>query len=192
MNREQGQPITIHEQARLREWAHTLTGRRVVGGRYRSAPGSSWPNGNSAEATHEVDMDVTILLDDGTSAVVSWAMHGLVEGIDLRVRRSSDRVLEIDETDVTATPEWRSLVNHVIAEVAAAWHVPNEGCPHTLWAVRLSFSEGSTIALALGEIETDIVQYQPDALVVLFDEKAARAYKPPASVDTAYGTALNP
>ena len=137
-------------------------------------------------------MDVTIMLDDGTSAVVSWAMDGLVEGIDLRIRRSSGTVLEIDETDVTTTPEWRSLVDQVIVEVAVSWHVPNEGCPDTLWAVRLSLSEGSTIALALGEVEADIVQYQPDALVVLFDEMAARAYQPPASAETAFGTAINP
>ena len=41
-------------------------------------------------------MDVTLILDDGTSAVVSWAMDGVVEGIDLGVRRSSGTVLEAD------------------------------------------------------------------------------------------------
>jgi hypothetical protein len=143
-------------------------------------------------AIHEVDLDVTIILDDGMSAVVSWAMDGLVEGIDLRIRRSAGTTLEIDETDVTATPQWRSLVDHVIDEVAAAWHVPNEGCPDTLWAVRLSLSEGFTIAFALGEVEADVVQYQPDALVVLFDETAARAYEPLASAETAFGSTIKP
>jgi hypothetical protein len=78
----------------------------------------------------------------------------------------------------------------VVNEVAVAWQVPNDGCPNTLWAVRLSLSEGSTIVVALGEIEGDIVQYQPDALVVLFDEAAARAYQPLASAETAFGTAI--
>jgi hypothetical protein len=183
-------PITIVEQDRLRGWARALTGRRIVGVRYRSAPGSSWPDGDWSEAIHEVDMDVTIILDDGTSAVVSWAMDGLLEGIDLRICRSAGTELEIDETDVTGTPEWRSIVDHVIDEVAAAWHVPNEGCPDTVWAVRLSFSEGFTIAVALGEAETDVVQYQPDALVVLFDEGAARVYQPLASAETAFGSAI--
>jgi hypothetical protein len=192
MSLEHRQPITIVEQDRLRGWARALTGRRVVGVRYRSAPGSSWPDGNSAETVHEVDMEVTIMLDDGTSAVVSWAMDGVVEGIDLRICRSLGTVLEVDESDVTATPEWRTLVDHVVDEVAAAWHVPNEGCPETVWAVRLSLSEGSTIAIALGEVEADVVQYQPDALVVLFDETAARAYQPPASTETAFGSAIKP
>jgi hypothetical protein len=49
-------------------------------------------------------MDVTIMLDDGTAADVSWAMDGLVEGIDLRLRRRYGTVLESDETDVTGTP----------------------------------------------------------------------------------------
>lgn len=192
MSPEGGQPITVHAQDRLREWVRAVTGRRLVGVRYRSVPGSSWPDGNSAETIHEVDMDVIIRLDDGTSAVVSWAMDGLVEGIDLRIRRSSGTALETDETDVTAALEWRSLVDHVIDEVAAAWHVPNEGCPDTLWAVRFSLSDGSTIAVALGEVESDIVQYQPDALVVLFGETAAHAYQPPGCADTAFGTAINP
>ncbi len=132
------------------------------------------------------------MLDDRASAVVSWAMDGLVEGIDLRIRRSAATAVELDETDVTATLEWRSLVNHVIDEVAAAWHVPNEGCPDTLWAVRLTLSEGLTVAIGLGEVEADVAQYQPDALVVLFGESAARAYQPPASTDTAFGRAIEP
>lgn len=41
MSRKSIQPITSHDQERLREWARALTGRRVVGVRYGSAPGSS-------------------------------------------------------------------------------------------------------------------------------------------------------
>ena len=137
-------------------------------------------------------MDVTIALDDGTSAVVSWAMDGLVEGIDLRICRGFGTELQIDETDVAATPEWRCVVDHVIEAVAVAWHVPNEGCPNTLWAARLSLSEGVVTAIALGEVEAGIIQYQPDALVVLFDETTARAYKLPASAETAFGSDVNP
>jgi hypothetical protein len=136
-------------------------------------------------------MDVTVMLDGGTSLVVSWAMAGLVEGIDLRIRQSGP-VPEIDETDVTATQEWRKVVGRSIEDVAAAWHVPNEGCPDTLWAVRLSLGGGGPIVIALGQVEADVVQYQPDALVVLFDEPGARAYQPPASADTAYGRSISP
>ena len=81
-------------------------------------------------------------------------------------------------------------MDRVIEEVAAAWHVPNEGCPDTIWAVRLSLSEGATIVVALGEVEDEVAQYQPDALLVIFGETAARAYQPPASAESAFGTAI--
>jgi hypothetical protein len=135
-------------------------------------------------------MDVKITLDDGTGAIVSWAMDGLVEGIDLKIQPKSDGLLEIDEVDVTASDEWRNLVDRVIEQVAVGWHIPNEGCPNTLWCVRLSLSKGAMVAVALGQLDHDIVQYQPDELVVLFDEAAARAYHPPASTDSAFGTAI--
>jgi hypothetical protein len=135
-------------------------------------------------------MDVRIILDDGTSAFVSWAMQGFVEGIDLRIRRNSGTKLEANETDVTTTPQWRGAVDNTVDEVAGAWHVPNEGCPDTLWSVRLSLCGGSAITIALGEIRSKLVEYQPDALLVIFDEAGARAYGPPASAESAFGTAI--
>lgn len=137
-------------------------------------------------------MDVTIMLDNGTAAVVSWAMDGLVEGIDLRTQEQSTTSLGTDETDATTTQAWRRFADQTIRQVGVAWHVPNEGCPETLWAVRLSFSGGAAIAVALGQVEADSVQYQPDALVVLFGETAARAYRPAASPETAFGSVLDP
>ena len=50
-------------------------------------------------------MDVSMILDDGGFAVVSWAMNGVLEGIDLRICRGPGIAPELDETDVTATPE---------------------------------------------------------------------------------------
>ena len=70
----------------------------MVGVLYRNAPGSGWSDWDSVEAIHEVDMDVTIMLDNGTAAVVSWAMDGLVEGIDLRIQEKSGTLLRTDET----------------------------------------------------------------------------------------------
>jgi hypothetical protein len=169
-----------------------LKGRRIVGVRYRNAPGSGWPDGNASDAVHEVDMDVVIALDNESAAVISWAMNGLVEGLDLQIQRNSATDVRDDETDVAANPHWRPVVGRTVDEVASAWHVPNEGCPETLWAVRLSLSGGSSVVIGLGEVEDGIVQYQPDALVVLFDEAVARAYQPPASRESAFGTLITP
>jgi hypothetical protein len=75
----------------------------------------------------------------------------MIHSIDLRIERSSGTVLEIDETDVSATPEWRNLI--------------------TMSSMR---------SQRLG------------ALIVLFGETAARAYRPPASAETAFDTAIEP
>jgi len=192
MNDDRRQPIAITEQGRLTEWILALSRRQIVSVRYRNAPGSSWPDGNSADTIDEVDMDVMLVLDDGNLAIVSWAMDGLVEGIDVRLRRAAGTPPEFGETDVTASPKWRTRVHQVIKELAVAWHVPNEGCPETLWAVRFSLSEGSTFTVALGQVDADVVRYQPDALVVLFEEMAARAYQPPASAEPAFGHVMRP
>ena len=105
-------------------------------------------------------------------------MDGFVEGVDLRSVQASETPEGEDETDVTIVEQWRSLVGRVVEEVAAAWHVPNEGCPKTLWAIRLTLSGAFSVAIGLGEIRNEALQYQPDALVVIFDETIARAYCP--------------
>jgi len=193
MTPERSRPITAQERSWLDEWAQALTGRQLAGVRYRSAPCSRWPDGSSLSEIHEVDMDVILVLNDGNTAVISWAMDGLVEGLGLQIWTDSDAMtLRNDQTEVSATPEWRPLVGETVDAVGGAWHVPNEGCPDTLWAIRLSLSGGSSVAVGLGEVEDDVVQYQPDALVVLFGEAAARRYRAPASVESAFGTTIAP
>lgn len=118
--------------------------------------------------------------------VTSWAMEGLTEGIDV----SLDHDALPNATNVQGTPRWRPFVGQTLQEAAASWHVPNEGCPVTLWAIRLTFTHASSVSIALGEIEDGDVQYQPDALLVLFGESAARAYRPPAALDNALGSPL--
>jgi hypothetical protein len=134
-------------------------------------------------------MDVILDLDDGSSAVISWAMDGLVEGLGLRTRLTADVEVTGDDADATTTVEWQDLVGQRIEAVAAAWHIPNEGCPETLWATRLVLSGGESITIALGEIEDDVLRYHPTALLVLFGDLAALAYQPPGS-GSPFGTLL--
>jgi hypothetical protein len=87
MTAERSQPITSQDEAR--EWALALMNRQLVGVRYRNAPVSGGPDRNWSGKIHEVDMDVIMMLDDGSSPVISWAMDGLVEGLGLRMLHSS-------------------------------------------------------------------------------------------------------
>ena len=114
---------------------------------------------NSSDAIHEVDMEVVIVLDDASVVVISWAMDGVLEGIGLDIEPEAKSIPRDDETDVTATPRWLHLSGQSVGEFGSAWHIPNEGCPETLWAVRLSLNGGSVVAIGLDELEDGTVQY---------------------------------
>jgi hypothetical protein len=43
--------------------------------------------------------------------------------------------------------------------------------------IRLLFAGGGAVVIALGEMRNAAVEYQPDRLVVLFDEGQADAYR---------------
>jgi hypothetical protein len=177
MTQGRSKPITSEERPRFREWVAAVTGRRLTSVFYRNLPGARWPDGNASEEIHEVEMDVVIGLDDGRSAAISWAMDGYIEGLGLVIERSSSpAALHDGDTDVTTTTRWRDLVGRSVDAVEGAWHVPNDGCPDTLWAVQLSLTGPTSVTIALGEVRDDIVRYQPDALVVLFHDAAARDY----------------
>lgn len=187
---EPPQPITIHESELVAEWARTLVGQRILGVRYLCSSETPAFHEHSTGLIHEVDQAVRILLSGGRSAVALWEMRGLVEGIGLRIQSTSEPLLELVEADVTTTIQWQSFLGDPIKRVIAAWHVPNEGCPNTLWSVRLLFSEGSAITIALGEIAADSGKYLPTALLVFFDDASARAYLTPASAETAFGPSI--
>jgi hypothetical protein len=187
------EPVLREDHARLDQWVRAATDRQLAEVWYENAPEANWPDGNASRVVHEVDMSVTLILDDGVRLVASWAIDGLLEGLDLRVRRNPvvAREWSDDKSNVSQTPEWRSLIGQRITEIGAAWQIPNEGCPEVLWSIRLSLVEGSAIVVALGEVEDQIVQYQPDALVVLFGDVGARAYRPLASKESAFGVSLS-
>jgi hypothetical protein len=69
-----------------------------------------------------------------------------------------------------------------------AFHVPNEGCPEALWAMRLDFSGGRSAVVALGEMAGDSLGYLPDGLVAIFDEAEAREYRIGSSAQSAWGS----
>lgn len=185
-------PITTSDHARIDDWARWVAGEPITGVLYEDGPGAIWSRDQASVGVHEVGLDVLIVLGDGKVAQVSWAMEGLIEGIDLRVARNSATALRDGEVDVTACPEWRSKIGKTVGQVGAAWHVPNEGSPEALWSIRLSLVGGSSVTFALGEVHDGVVRYQPDALVVLFGEMAARRYRPASSGESAFGRQVDP
>lgn len=167
-------PITRLHDDELREWIRAVVGRELVGVRYRMLSGSHWVHSPMPAGVHEVDWDVVFRFDDEKRAIVGWSMDKFVEGLSLTLNGAA--VADpMEEVDVSDSPEWRRLIDQRIVSVETAWHVPNEGCPETLWGIRL-LGTHSSVAISLGKVDGGKLQYQPDAVIVLFDEEAAADY----------------
>ncbi|MEU7182033.1 MULTISPECIES: hypothetical protein [Streptomyces] len=134
-------------------------------------------------------MAVELGLESGSVLVLAWAMDGVNEGMAIEFRSPGESGTKSlgDPIDVSNHIDWRRFLGVPIASVGVAWHVPNEGCPEMPWAYRFGFSDESSLVIALGESEGTGFTYMPDALVVIFDEGIAAAYKIPASGSSSSG-----
>ncbi|MFC9297193.1 hypothetical protein ACFTWH_01665 [Streptomyces sp. NPDC057011] len=151
--------------------------------RYGVPQGGTWPEGHRADVAHEVDMSVELVMASGITLALSWAMDGLNEGLAMELREAGDSAVGsiAEAVDVSDHTEWAAFLGASIVNAAPAWHVPNEGCPEMPWAFRLDFSNSSSLVIALGESNGSGFTYMPDAMVVIFDEPTAAAYRIPAS-----------
>ena len=71
------------------------------------------------------------------------------------------------------------------------WHADSPGDRESLWGIRLDFEGGSRLVVALGQIgEEERAQYQPDSLVMMFDETELTRYKALAGVGDALGSPI--
>lgn len=121
--------------------------------------------------------------------VITWAMTGELEGLT---------VLDIDEpypgvanriADVSEIDGWDDHIGKVIMSLAAAWHVSDDDCPESLWALRFDFTTGSVV-VALGTLNGDVA-YMPDELVVIFDSASACLYRSTHGSPSAWGEPFN-
>lgn len=124
---------------------------------------------------HEVDWDVVLRLSGEILAVVGWSMDGFIEGLNAKLN-DTEEAASMEEVDVSETPDWRRLLGETIVSVQAAWHIPSDGCPQTLWGIRIFVSGDFSVAVSLGKVEDGKLEYQPDALLVLFDEPRTTAF----------------
>jgi hypothetical protein len=180
-------PIRKTDEARLCRVVSEIIGRRLARVHYRYPHGTSWPNDYpyGHGAIDEVGMAAVADFDDGSSLIVSWAMEGMSGGLDVATGPTAAiaSVPEYEtEFDVTDMTNWRAVLGRRVEKVAAAWHIsglarldPPE-YPETLWAVRIGFSGGGKVVVALGAVEQAGVRYQPDSLIVLFKPEDVRAY----------------
>lgn len=119
---------------------------------------------------------------------VKWMMEGEREGLAV-VFDQTPADLSKDRTKSAGLPEqtrWRRAYGAVIMAVGVSWHQPTADLA-AIWAVRLEFSSGQSIVVALGEWRDGTLQYVPDQLVVVFDAAIARSYVVPTGEEPAWG-----
>jgi hypothetical protein len=181
-------PATLHhaEDPRLAEVAAALTGEAVTGARYLV------PAGVGLHAIDDVDLGAELVFGSGQVLVLEWATPGIEEGLAIAVRDTSvDESLDlVDRIDVTDDPHWSGIIGNRVETLAVAFFHPDEDSPARPWSFRVGVTGGSSVTVALGEPDGSGIRYQPDNLVVIFDEAAARAYRIVGAIEPAWGSQL--
>jgi hypothetical protein len=159
---------------------------------YLSSAGATWPHGHRHDSIHEVDMGVVLITNRGTAVEVTWAMEGAIEGLAITISQTPENIdRRLSASDVSQLPGWQEILGLSACEIGTAWHVPNEGCPQSLWSLRITYSNNCSVVIALGEVDEGSMKYQPDGLVVIFDEAATASYRIAASNQSSWGELLD-
>jgi hypothetical protein len=119
---------------------------------------------------------------------LKWMMEGEREGVAV-VFDQTPADLSKDRTKSVPVPDearWRRTYGTVVMAVGVSWQRPTADVD-AVWAVRLEFSSGQSIVVALGEWRDGTLQYIPDQLVVIFDAAIARSYGIEAGGEPAWG-----
>lgn len=128
---------------------------------------------------------------EGEPAFVAfWLMEGAKEGLALASGTSHEeatgrRLKPLNASDSFAL----NARTRRISGVAVAWHGPDDSGTQALWSIRLRFEDGQNVTLALGEWDEDRcnLRYQPDNVVVIFDENRAKEFTSLGAFEPAWG-----
>ncbi|GAA1575270.1 hypothetical protein GCM10009804_35090 [Kribbella hippodromi] len=133
----------------------------------------------------DVDQAVVLTLESVT-VVLEWYIDGVEESLRLVVAPDEAATKDIPARDVSALRPWRSVVGSRIVSFGAATQEAETGSWFA-WALRIGFSNGEHIVVALGELEGESVRYQPENLVVLSDPEMAQSYQVLDAPESAWG-----
>lgn len=143
--------------------------------RYFAVVDGTWPDGHRHDRVHEVDHAVELGMCSGARVILQWEMDGLDERLSIDIQPAGEPRPNPVGTpvDVSRHADWRAFVGQSIIDVVPAWHIPNEGCQSMPCAFRFVFEGAGSIVVALGEFVGETMKYQPDALLVIFDQALA-------------------
>lgn len=182
-------PYMRKSEARLREILSSVLGECLVGLQYRHSSGDGGQREYEPYRVHEVDMEIVLRFENSVDLVITWAMEGPIQGLDVERLAGATgwATPRVSRDNVTDMPEWKPLTGRRVEEVGVAWHESEEGPEETLWSLRLSFGEAGSVVVALGQVREGRVRYMPDEFIVIFDEDLARSYFSPLGSSAAFG-----
>jgi hypothetical protein len=200
-------PILEADSGRLRADALSLVGRRIVAVHYYNPDywaesGLVWPASAAVGLVDQVEEAVALVLDDGRALVAVW-VHAWRIGLDVHIESADDGISGISETDVSNVSEWRQVQGRPIEAVGVAWDIPHgeppygiPGFPDVVWkslfAIRLSFVDGGSVSIALGQGEDGAMKPYPHSLLVIHQESLARSFGRAANESGAFGDTIAP
>lgn len=149
-------------------------------------PASTTADGHMSTAFDSVSMGVELLMQDGTRCAVTWQMDGECEGMVMGrggIESLRPFEMELRRVEMTRSAGWQPFLGAPVIALDVGWQRSAEGCPPTVWAVRLQVdADAGLLTIALGEPGADGPTYQPDELLVIFDQAVAAAYRIPAAI----------
>ncbi len=186
-------PTDKSRRRKLVEALRGLRGERIRAVRYLIPSSSDDFTVGTLEHSHEASMGIE--LETYSSVILSlvWRMQGPCEGLAIGVSPAStfERARHLRAFDVTPLDPWQTRMGSAIVEVGAAWHIPADGCPLTLWSLRLMFGSGTAVTICLGEQRAGVgLCYMPDSILAIFDSSIAESFRIPASDTPAWGDSL--
>jgi hypothetical protein len=154
------------------------------------------PATHVAEPAADAEFDVAgvgleLTASDGSVFSTVWQMEGYNEGLSFGPGDGESRHWrdELRRRDVTDLPQWQPFLGIQITDVHVGWHVPNEGCPEAVWAIRLEFEGGRNLLVALGHADgAGGIKYLPDQVVIVFDQQLVQSYQIPAQTRSVWAT----
>jgi hypothetical protein len=121
-----------------------------------------------SDHVHEAGMDVVLHFAGGGHLKVSWAMAGLVEGLELS--RNDVPRHGLMHVDASASPSWARLLGQELNEPKALWRAANQDAAESIWWTGFTLHSGDSFSITLGEMEDGIPDYKPNWLLVFFNE----------------------
>lgn len=161
-------PATAEEAPYIEQLVESLRGERLSRVTYVYPEFWTRTTENESDLIDEVDMDVVLHFIGGGHLKISWAMDGLIEGLALS--RDDLPSQDLSHLDVSSSPNWAHLIGGELKEARVLWHPANAGVPDSIWWMGFTFGSGVSFSVVLGEMRDGVADYQPDSLLVFFDE----------------------